>query len=292
MTNIYFLGFYTEGRDLDRCFDLRKDAEEIKRNLGKYFSEIFLFSKRELKNLEGSEEFCNEYEEELDRNTNANKIGYFDFKPFLINHVLSQIPEDSVILYHDTNFSKIPPYWHSDWENIRRITDFVLESNNSDVFAKIEHAGAYVKNFVKKYTVDSIFTEEERDVVLNSKLINAAQIFIRNTQFSRDFIKDWKSLCLRKDLIQKSPNENPHPDFQWNCGDQDVLNCLIYRYILDGKLNPDFPKFSFKYRVLRLENKPFEFPNQTWNPHPTGIELVENQELLDYLRRRDKKFHQ
>ena len=286
MSNIYFLGFYTEGPEIDGCYDLTGDVQKIKDKISPYFKDMFIFSKRDLKKIPGSDLFCNEYEEELDKNPNSNKIGYFDFKPFLIKYVLDIIPENSILLYHDINFSKIPPYWHTDWENIERIAEFVLRNNNSDFFAKIEHGGAFVKNFVKAYTVRSMFNEEESDIVYNCKLINAAQIFFRNNNFSKEFVSEWGKLCLRKDFIQKSPNENPHPEFQWNCGDQDVLNCLIYRYVIDGKLNPDFPKYSFKYRVIRMENKPFDFPNQSWNPHPTGIEHIENPEIIQYIKNR------
>lgn len=287
MSKIYFLGFYTEGDDVDGCYDLSKTTNQIKEKLSDYFEEIFLYSKRDLKDMNGSENFCNEYEEELDQNKHANRIGFFDFKPFLIAKKLSELPEGSILLYHDTNFEKCPQYWHSDWQNIRQIAEKVLNENMFDVWAKIENNGAYIKNFVKQYTLNEIFTQEEVNVVNKCKLINAAQIFIRNSKDSRKFIDEWKDLCLRKDLIMKTPNDNQHPDFQWNCGDQDVLNCLFYRYILDRKINYFFPRYSFFYRVIRVENKPFDFPNQNWNPHPTGIELIYNNTLIDYLKNKN-----
>jgi hypothetical protein len=67
-------------------------------------------------------------------NPNANKIGYFDFKGFLISHILGKIPEGSILIYHDGNFKKNSQYWESDWCNILNISNKLLNDNSSDIF--------------------------------------------------------------------------------------------------------------------------------------------------------------
>ena len=285
MKDVYFLSFYTEGPEIDGGFNLSEKSKEVKERLSPYFNEILLYNKRELKSLPGSDEICNYYEEELLMNLNANHVGYFDFKGFLIKETLSKIPENSILIYHDGNFEKNPQYFESDWENIQSICNRLLYENGSDLFVQIERSGVSVKNHAKSYVIDKFFTNpQENYIVRNSPLLNAARIILRNTDFSRNFINEYLELCKDKTLVAKSPDPNPDPEFKWSCGDQDVLNCLIYKYVLERKLNPSFPLYSFLYRVLRFENKPFVWEGQSWNPHPTGSSYTRNTNMENYLK--------
>ena len=218
-------------------------------------------------------------------NPNANKIGYFDFKGFLISHVLDKIPEGSILMYHDGNFEKNSQYWESDWENILNLSNKLLNDNNSDIFFQFEREGVYVKEHVKTYTIDKIFPDPtENSIVKDCILINAARMIMRNTNFTRNFISEYTSLCMNKELVTKTPNPHPHPDFKWSCGDQDVLNCLIYRYILDRKFHPAFPVYSFLYRIMRIENRPFMW--EVYDKiHNTGISSHYNHNLIQYLNK-------
>jgi hypothetical protein len=280
--SIYFLSFFTNGDD--GTYDLTEVSSLIKERLSPYFNGVFLYNRDQLKDLPNSDDFCNSYDEELDMNPNANKIGYFDFKPFLIKYTLSKLPENSILIYHDGNFLKNSQYWESDWDNIHSICERLLTENNSDIFCQFEREGLYVKEMVKTYTIDKLIEGEiENDIIKDSLLINAARLILRNTKFTRDFINEYYELCLDKSLISKSPNPSPHVDFKWSCGDQDVLNCLIYKYILDGKLPSTFPIYSFLYRVIRFENKPFNWVGQSWNPHPTGSSKLSNGRLISYI---------
>jgi hypothetical protein len=286
--NIYFLTFYTDGQPLDKGFQLAQVAGQIRERLHPYFDEMFFYNKEKLKTLPNSESFCNEYEEQLSQNANANFIGYFDFKPFIIDYTLKNIPENSILIYHDCNFLKNEQYWESDWPNIKDIALRLLNENNSDVFVQIERDGVFVKEYVKSYVIDRLFPNpHENQIVRNCKLINAARLILRNTPFARNFVNDYLNLCQDKSLLAKSPNDNPDPNFKWSCGDQDVLNCLVYRYILDRKLPPIFPVYSFLYRVMRFDNRPFNWPGQSWNPHPTAASKIYNRNLISYMH--DKK---
>ncbi len=268
-------------------------SAEIKEKLSPYFKEIFSHTPRSLKALPGSDHFCNEWPEPLDMNPNANAVGYFDFKSFLIDHTLKMIPEGSILIYHDGNFIKNQQYWHTDWPHIKQLCESLMLENQTDIFMQFEQSDILVKKHVKNHVLRTVFPNDvERKLVEDSKLINAARIILRNTEFSRQFIRDYMSLCLDKSLVAKTPDLTPHPDFKWSCGDQDVLNALVYRYILEGKLPPAFPRFTFLYRVIRLENKPFTWnfpdqPKEEWHdrPHMTGIQSVSNYELIDYLLR-------
>lgn len=289
LINMYLLSFCSEGQPHDEGFPLMEVADRMKQTLSPYFEDIFIHTKRSLKTLPNSEDICNCYEEPLDQNPNVHNFGYFDFKPFLIDYTLKNIPEKSLLLYHDGNFIRNEQYWQSDWENLNSICETMLKENDSDVWFQMERSNCYVKDFVKEYTLDYFFNKREKFIIKNCHLINAAKIVVRNTEFGRSFISEYLKYCRNKDLIAKNPNYNPDPDFQWSCGDQDVLNCLVYRYILDGKFPINFPRFSFLYRVWRYENRPFLWEGvNNDSPHQTGIYEIQNIELLNYLNHQNK----
>lgn len=293
----YLVTFCTEGPPYDNGYDLTDCASQIREKLSQYFEEIFIFTPRTLKLLPGSDDFCNSWPEALDANPNANHVGYFDFKSFLIDHVLQKIPEGSILMYHDGNFKRCPNYWESDWKNIDQILNYLLSIHGHDVFCCFEQKEVKVKNNVKNYVLTTLFPDSnERKIVAESMLINAAKIIVRNSNFSRQFIKEFMELCLRKDLLAKSPTGDIDPEFKWSCGDQDVLNALIYRYILDGKLSPQFPGITFLYRVMTFERKFFTWKFENWEPwhdrpHPTEAQLVHNHELIEYIDRRKNEKH-
>lgn len=291
MSETYLLTFCTEGEPHDRGFDLRQCAKEIEDKLKGYFKKIFIFTPRSLKELPGSEEFCNSWTEKLDQNPNANHVGYFDFKSFLIDHTLKNIPENSVLMYHDGNFKRNPQYWESDWNIMPELLDKLLALNKTDIFCQWEQSDVKVSWHVKGHVLQTMFPNPyERNAVAQSPLIGAARIILRNTEFSRNFIREYKELCLRKDLIAKSPQGQSYPEFKWSCGDQDVLNALIYRYVLDGKLPPNFPGLVFPYRVMTFNRRTFTWifdgPEEDWHvrPHPAGAQSVYNHSLASMVK--------
>jgi len=266
---IYFLTFYTEGQEIDGCFDLTREISTIKEKLGKYFTDMFFFNKRKLKNLPNSEEFCNVHSEKSDF-SNAHKLGYYDFKPFIIDYILSILPEDSLLFYHDANFSKYTSYWETDWENIESISEKLLNDNSTDFYLKYELQNCYIKNFAKAWTVDYFFPTgtRENEIVNNSLLLNAGQIIFKNTENSRQLVSEWMEYCKNKDLLRSTPNPNPHPESKLSgCQEQDVLNCLIYKRILEGKLPKNFPIYGFYWRTIKWD--------QSY--------ILENTELINYL---------
>ena len=252
---IYFITFITEGPPYDGGFNLTKVGEKIKKELDPFFTEIYLYTKRSIKELPGGEEICNEYPEPCENNSFHHLIGYCDYKSFLLKYHMDKLPEGSLILYHDGNFEKNPHYFDSDWENIYQICTDLLNENNSDVWLQIEREFTWVKEHVKRYTIDHIIENKtEQELALESRLLNSSKILVRNSELSKNFINDLFILQKNKDLVGKrTPDPNRHPQARYYCSEQDIINALVYKYIFDGKLIPEFPKYTFFDRVLRNE---------------------------------------
>lgn len=282
MKEIYFVSFYTQGGD---CFDLTPAVNGVRNKLSDYFKEMFFYNKEQLKQLPNSDDICNYHSDPLDLRyfPNAHKIGYLDWKPFIISHALTRIPEGAILLYHDINFEKYPNYWQSDWENIYYFCDSMMNENDSDFWMKFELFDYYLKKSAKSYTIDYLFPDtNQREIVKNCLQINAGQIIMRNTIKTREFISEWLELCRDKRLISPTPNPNPYPEAEIHgCAEQDPMNCLIYKYIFEGKLQPTFPKYGLHYRVLRKDKIHFTMRDIHCETGP--YELI-NEELINYIK--------
>lgn len=270
---IYFVGLCSQGQPFDSGFNLMQNKKNIENLLSPFFDEIVIYTPSSLKMCEGSEGFCNPMSNELHLNPGFSSVGGGDFKYYIIDKTLKEIEEGSFILYHDCHFSKYVQYWQTDWDNLHDFFNFVLDQNDSDFFFAFESFPEGLPNLVgqhgKRYVTDYIIGDPvESEIVSRCREIAAGRMIIKNTKKSREFFADLKKLSYRKDFFSKFPNPNPYPEFTHTTADQHVLNCLTYKYILDGKLNPDFPKFVFNDRKWRLNS---------------DLKIIKNPELTKYM---------
>ena len=279
---IYFLGFYTTG---DGAPDLTNVANEVKVKLSKYFTDMFIYNKETLKKLPDSNDICNVFDEPTDMTyfPYAHTMGYYDWKSFIVDYTLKQIPENSILLYHDINFEKYPNYWQSDWNNIYDICEYFLNKNESDIWAKFELNDFFLKKSMKTYAIDKVFIDpKQNDVIKNSLQINSSQVILRNTTFSKEFAKEWLEYSKDWDITHPTPNPNRHPESELTgCPDQDAMQCAIYKRIFDGRLKPTFPIYGLNWRVLRLDKIKFEMKGMMCETGP--YELI-NEELIKYFK--------
>ena len=280
---IYFLCFYTDGYE---ALDLTHVAKKVEEKLSKYFTEMFIYNKKLLKQLPNSENICNIFEEPTDMMyfPYAHKMGYYDWKAFLVDYTINRIPENSILLYHDINFEKYPNYWESDWENIYEVCEGFLNENQSDIWAKFELFDFFLKKSMKTFAIDKTFTDpDQNESVKNSLQINSSQVVLRNTKFSREFTRDWLSFSTDRDIMHPLPNPNRHPESEIvGCPDQDAMQCAIYKRIFDGRLNPDFPIYGLNWRVMRREPVTFKMNGIECT---TGPYKLENKAIVNYFNK-------
>ncbi len=265
---IYFLTFCSEGPPYDSGKPLLHNVGKIKSLLSPFFEEILVYTPRLIKLCSGSDNFCNVHEGEFPLNPGLNHLGCGDFKSFIIDKTLNEIEEGAYIFYHDCNFSKYPQYWQTDWENLGLMFDLLLEANGSDFFIPFESLLDGSPNLVryhgKKYTTDAVIKDPiEAELISRCYEIASSRMVIKNTSKSRVFFKEYLDLCSRKDLLTKEPNPDPYPEFTHSCPEQHVLNLLIYKHILEGKLNPEFPKYMFYNRKFRIDGNLMQYENFT-----------------------------
>lgn len=270
---IYFVTFCSQGEPFDGGKNLRQNSSNIKTVLSAFFDDVFVFTPQSLKLCDGADDFCNPQGEDFPLNPGMSSIGCGDFKAFIVDKILSEIEEGSILFYNDCNFSKYPQYWQTDWENLQQVFEFLLDENFSDFYFPFESPLEDKLNLVryhgKRYTTDYIIrNHEESEIISRCYEIASSRMIIRNTARSREFFSEFKNLCRKSDLLSKYPNPNPYPEYTHSTIDQHVLNCLVYKHILDGKLHSGFPKFMLKNRVLRIDE---------------NLTILKNEELSKYM---------
>ncbi len=275
-SKIYFLTFCSQGPPFDGGKDLRQNACNLRNLLAGIFDDVIIYTPETLKLCPGSEEFCNFQGEDFPLNPGMSSLGCGDFKSFIVDKTLGEIEEDAFLFYHDCNFSKYSQYWQTDWENLQEIFEFFLKENSSDFYfsfeSKLDSKLNLVRFHGKRYTTDYIIgNSEESELVSNCYEIASSRMIIRNTPKSRQFFSEFKELCRKNDLLSKYPNPNPYPEFTHSTVDQHVLNCLVYKWILDEKLDATFPKFMLLNRRLRIDE---------------NLSMLRNDELTKYMEQK------
>jgi hypothetical protein len=263
---LHFITFYTEGPGFDNCFDLRIQEEHMRMLVEPFVDRYKSYSKRELKTLPNSEDICNEYSEPLKENKHVEKIGYFEFKFFLILYELeNNLAENDILIYHDSNIEKFPQYKDTDFTKLKEYCMALLKVSNTDVFIPLEGPVYFqigserhmrwdtvkIKHTVKTYSIKKVLGYDTvPDIIYEHPMLNAPRIIMRNTKFTRDFFKEASELMKQRDLYLSEPDNDRHPHWKWCTGDQDVLNLLMLKYKREGKLPLMWPNLWFENRIL------------------------------------------
>lgn len=138
--------------------------------------------------------------------------GYWLWKSYIIYETLLKMPEKEVLVYLDSGVRVI--------ENLNHIADRM--DQDIFLFGNMWTARHWTKGDIYK----TIGVEPD-----DSKQVQASVIFVRNTPFARDFIKEWLLYCQMPGLIDDSPSKTPNdPEFRENRHDQAILHVLSQKH--------------------------------------------------------------
>lgn len=185
-------------------------------------------------------------------------FGYWLWKPYLIDRELKRMNEGDILIYCDAGVEII--------NNVNHICDRM----QSDVWLfgnMFKHVHWCKADAWLPYLGEHAYNSEARQV-------QASVLFIRNTDVSRAFVKEWLMLCQQPGLIDDSDSkEKNHPEFQEHRHDQAILTTLAFVHKLDpfhwwpatynaGNFTYDKTGYSDSYPVIfhhhRMRNEQFE----------------------------------
>jgi hypothetical protein len=159
--------------------------------------------------------------------------GYWLWKPYIINTVLSKINTDDILFYLDSSY-----YF------IRKFTD-LYKDKELVVFSNKPNEGTNKFKYLCK--MDVILKYNMQDIDINECWAGA--ICLKKTEFTSTFIKTWLDMCCIYEDITDEPSKTHNPFFVDHRHDQSLLTILITKHNIT-------PIFLTKY-YLQNVRQPF-----------------------------------
>ncbi len=178
-----------------------------------------------------------------DISLNERGSGFWAWKPFIILQALQKIPAGDIVLYSDVG--RKFPYIILD----RPVDGFIkwLNEHNQDMVPGVMIPwNGPMSMWTKRDAL--IATSMDRQEIHQATPIQASFSFWRNTPQTRQFVKEWLSLCIQRKLVSDDPSADgliELSDFKEHRHDQSLLNlCCIKHGIKGVDLGPDCPNFN------------------------------------------------
>lgn len=176
--------------------------------------------------------------------------GMWLWKPYIIYETLKNSPENSVILYLDAAF-KIK----------KHLNQFFKLLDSNDIILAHDHDrknGSFVKG-------DSFaLLDCEDEACRNASHIMSGAILVKNTPYSREFIKKWLDAMQDIRILsneQYGIKEN-YPEYKWHHFDQSVLSLIYHKNPSKIKMI-EFDELS-EYFSLFHRKPSKSSPNKAW----------------------------
>lgn len=205
--------FLTSNYSIDR---INNDLIKNKYNL---FDEVKLMNENDLDN------YIKPIVESNIEKYGLRGYGYWIWKPYIILQELNKLQEDDILVHLDI---------HCHLNIIKdKFNDIINELNDQSIilgncgFNDYIYTTTKLRKYIERY-LNYKFTKDE----LNKCQYESGIQFIRNTKFSRNFIKTWFDLMLNGlDYVSDMYNNDKsnHKTFVENRHDQSVIS-LLYKY--------------------------------------------------------------
>tara|TARA_Y100000813_G_C24146704_1_gene345089 strand:- start:354 stop:1265 length:912 start_codon:yes stop_codon:yes gene_type:complete len=256
---VVLISFYTEGKPHDKGINL-SDAKNIflKKNL-KLFDRVILYSPRELikknKKWEAilfSENFYNFHKKTRQRKNSINyewiKLNSLLWKPAIIIETLnnSEIPENSIIIYHDINLIKYPFYL----DNFKILEEKFSKKLKKRSIALCNDSFFKLSNDCKQELIRSHLGSNGNTLLHKW----AGCIGIRKNKIAYEFCKYWFDLTIIDKNRSQLTKFDKYPEFAWHSQEQATLSVAFYKWKYNISRSKDITSFfTINYREILLK---------------------------------------
>ena len=173
--------------------------------------------------------------------------GYWLWKPYIINKLLSEIDNGDIIFYLDSTYFFVD-HFGGLYEKIISDNDILIWSN------KPNESINYMKNFCK---MDVIHKYDMYETVFNNNALDcwAGAMILRKTPFIDKIMIEWLNMCCNYEDITDSESILPNSkEFKEHRHDQSLLSIVVH------KNNIDLHFFETKY--LQNVRQPWLLKNE------------------------------
>jgi hypothetical protein len=196
-------------------------------------------------------------------NRSTRGFGYWIWKPMILKHLLSILPDDSVVFYADAGceISKT---------GNKKLRLYIRRTLTGDaIFFKLPYAESM---WSKRDLLDHPKLRIERPNSLPH--YQATYFLLKNNDKMRQMISDWYEIASQENyrfLNDEPSSAVEYEDFKEHRHDQSILSCLIHAYKLDShffsyKLDPRYSNSAFQREFI------YDLRNRT------GVSVLEGYE--------------
>ena len=149
--------------------------------------------------------------------------GYWLWKPYIINNVLSTINENDIVFYLDSKY-----YFTQEFDDL-----FMEHMKNNDLLIwknKPNEPIWYMKNWCK---MDVIMKYDLYDKVFNENIEDCwgGALIIKKTNNTMKYMKEWLDMSCIYENITDSPSEITNDSqFREHRHDQSLLSVIVHKY--------------------------------------------------------------
>jgi len=145
------------------------------------------------------------------RKKNKRLFGYACWKPEIILKNLETIPEGSILQYSDigchlneNGLERLNYYLNI--VNKNEILAFQYKKPNFNIKQKLKYQIYYENEYTKSDLFD-YFQIDNNSTIKNSEQIWSGNIFFKNNENTKNFLKKWLKVCNINNLIDDSPSK-------------------------------------------------------------------------------------
>jgi hypothetical protein len=249
---IHFVSFYTEGTPHDLCTDMSGPASRYRDAITPYVDTVHFYTPRELSVDDKTRVLVAPVEGATPNpyNPGVHNIGFLKWKPYVVLRALEEAGQGDIVYYRDANIAKYPSILDSVHET-RPLVDMVLR--DCDVFVPVEN---WPDLKMKKNVKREIFEELGRydNDYLESFGYNSSIVVCRKSDTSIRMMREWLDGCMQDRLLNYDTTKLQHPEYGWNVQEQSILNVILKRNVLHGRLHMKYPGYSLNMRKFTLRD--------------------------------------
>lgn len=205
--------------------DFNSTKESLRKSSTNFFDNFHIFS-----DVDIDENFSQENKNILSQKRGA---GYWLWKPYFIDKVLSQIEYEDILFYVDSSniFLKSPDYIYESFES-----DDIILFDNRDGMPNNQPA----QNFISCKKDIFVLMSCDTDEYINGLHVNAAYSVYKKTERSINFVKEWLEYCKNEEILTDTPNRfGPnYPGYYEHRHDQSVLALLAIKNNINLRVDP------------------------------------------------------
>jgi hypothetical protein len=213
-------------------------------------------------------------------NEHSGFMGFFRWKAWILRKHLSFMRDGDILVYRDANFNKYPQY-REGLGDIGSTAHWILSQLPYPLFIPIERPDCKIKHHVKRKAFIDLEMAPER--IRELPLLYTCAMVMKKTDLVCQLVEDWWNACLLPGLVEPLHEGERARDFRHHTCANAVLNLVVRKYQLEGRLPMDLFQHYLENRTFTKDSVKLYYPGKE---QPDGkskmLNQIRHQELIPH----------